>query len=64
MEKDTQALLRRMGEVEQKVQLQGGQLAQQVAQPPPAQGCASGVEEAVEKLEENMTHVLEQLPKI
>ncbi len=64
MQKDTQALLRRMGEAEQKIQVQAGKLAQHVATPPPTQECNSGVEEAVEKLEEKMSHVLEQLPKM
>ena len=68
LQKDTQALLRRMGEVEQKTQLQAGKLAQQAeqlaARPPPTVQSDEKLEEAVEKLEEDMKYLKEQLPKV
>ena len=64
LEKDTQAVLRRLGEAELKIQQQAGRLAQQAAQQPPGQPQRTDLEEAVEKLEEQMAEVNTKMPKL
>ena len=64
LEKDSQAVLRRLGEAELKIQQQAGRLAQQAAQQPQGQPQRTDLEEAVEKLEEQMAEVNTKMPKL